>query len=123
MELTDQQWEAIKPHLPGHELTAPGPRGGRPWQDARGILNGVLWILRTGAPWADLPRRYPPYQTCHRRYQQWVADGVLARVLRGLAEDLRDHLRRRTIRIFTDRPFQPLPPANIARLRARLRQP
>ena len=36
------------------------------------MLNGLLWILRTGAPWADLPDRYPSYQTCHRRFQQWV---------------------------------------------------
>ncbi|WP_448518267.1 transposase, partial [Rhodoflexus sp.] len=33
---------------------------------------GILWVLRTGAAWKDLPDRYPPYQTCHRRYQQWV---------------------------------------------------
>jgi transposase len=53
-------------------------------------LNGVLWVRRTGAPWHDLPRRYPPYQTCHRRFQAWQRIGVLERVLQGLAEDLRD---------------------------------
>jgi len=35
------------------------------------VLNGILWVLRTGAPWHDLPERYPSYQTCHRRFQQW----------------------------------------------------
>ncbi len=50
----------------------------------------MLWILRTGAQWGDLPGRYPPYQTCHRRYQQWVDEGVMERMLRALAEDLRD---------------------------------
>jgi transposase len=49
-----------------------------------------MWILRTGAPWADLPGRYPPYQTCHRRFQTWVEAGALERMLRRLAEDLRD---------------------------------
>jgi transposase len=90
MELTEEQWEAIRPQFPERELSAPGPQGGRPFQDTRSILDAVLWILRTGAPWADLPRRFPPYQTCHRRYQQWVRDGVMVRILRALAEDLRD---------------------------------
>jgi hypothetical protein len=56
---------------------------------SRPILNGILWVLRTGAPWADLPDRYPAYQTCHRRFQQWSRDGTLPRLLRALAEDLR----------------------------------
>ena len=67
----------------------PGPQGGRPYRDPRDVLNAVLWVLRTGAPWSDLPSRYPPYQTCHRRYQGWVDDGVLHRVLCALAEDLK----------------------------------
>jgi len=90
MELTDEQWDAVRRHLPREELGSPGPKGGRPFQDARSILDGVLWVLRTGAPWADLPSRFPSYQTCHRRYQQWVRTGVLEKLLRGLAEDLRD---------------------------------
>jgi len=53
------------------------------------VLNGILFILRTGAPWADLPERYPPYQTCHRRFQQWVRSGIMRGVLAALAEDLR----------------------------------
>ena len=54
------------------------------------MLNGILWILRTGAPWADLPDRYPSYQTCHRRFQQWVRAGVLRGVLEVLAQALHD---------------------------------
>jgi transposase len=61
---------------------------GRPWRDARAVLNGVLWVLRTGAPWHDLPDRYPPYQTCHRRFQQWRKNGVFRDLLTCLAEDL-----------------------------------
>jgi transposase len=90
MDLRDEQWKAIEPHLPEAERTGPGPQGGRPFSDARAVINGVLWVLRTGAPWADLPRRYPPYQTCHRRFQEWIKDGMLERLLRALAEDLRD---------------------------------
>ena len=72
----------------------PKPRGrtdrrGRPWRDPRDVLNGILWILKTGAPWHDLPHRYPPDQTCHRRYQAWVRAGVLDQLLFALAEDVR----------------------------------
>ena len=49
------------------------------------VLNAVLWILRTGAPWHDLPGQYPPYQTCHRRFQQWQRRGVLRKVLNPLS--------------------------------------
>jgi transposase len=62
---------------------------GRPWQDTRAVPNGVLWVLGTGAQWRELPQKYPPYQTCHRRFQQWgVRAGKLERVLRVLAEEL-----------------------------------
>jgi transposase len=61
---------------------------GSPWQDPRGGLNGILWVLGTGAQWRELPKKYPPYQTCHRRFQQWVREGKLERILRVLAEEL-----------------------------------
>jgi len=86
VDLTEEQWAIVAPLLPRRERRQ--GRRGRPWQDARAVLNGVLWILRTGAPWADLPERYPPYQTCHRRFQQWVRAGTWDRVLRALAADL-----------------------------------
>ena len=89
MDLTEEQWEAIEEFVPRDERLGSGRRGGRPFAHPRAVLDGVLWILRTGAPWADLPRRYPAYQTCHRRFQRWVKAGVLERLLRGLAEDLR----------------------------------
>jgi transposase len=89
MDLTDQQWDVIRPFIPDPEVERTSEKGGRPWRDPRDVLNGILWVLRTGAPWADLPRRYPPPQTCHRRFQKWVKEGVLEAVLKGLAEDLR----------------------------------
>jgi transposase len=82
MDLTDEQWEAIRPHVPGPEKKRTTKAGGRPWRDPRDVLNGTLWVLRTGAPWADLPGRYPPYQTCHRRFQRWVELGVFAWLFR-----------------------------------------
>ena len=85
MHLSDAQWEVMRPLL--REKRRADGRG-RPWRDPRAVLDGVLWILRTGARWRDLPREYPPYQTCHRRFQQWVRAGRLERILRALAEDL-----------------------------------
>jgi len=88
MELTERQWTLLEPLLP--ELPRRDDGRGRPWRSNREVLEGVLWILRTGAPWKDLPGRFPPYQTCHRRYQQWVKDGVLEQILETLARDLQD---------------------------------
>jgi transposase len=88
MDLTDEQWEVLEPLIPD-----PPQREdvrGRLWRDPRDVLNGILWILRTGAPWKDLPERYPPYQSCHRRFQRWIEDGVLGSVLEALAEDLQE---------------------------------
>lgn len=77
MDLTDAQWHAIREHVPGPEKKGTTEVGGRPWRDPQDVLNGILWVLRTGAPWKDLPSRYPPYQTCHRRFQRWIELGVL----------------------------------------------
>jgi len=88
MDLTDEQWSILEPLIPKPRRRADGR--GRPWQDDRQVLNGILWILRTGAQWRDVPDRYPSPATCHRRFQQWVRTGVLERILQALAEDLRD---------------------------------
>jgi transposase len=86
MDLTDAQWAILAPLLPTPRVRR--DKRGRPWRDPRDVLNGILWILRTGAPWKDLPDRYPSYQTCHRRFQTWVDRGTLRRVLKALATDL-----------------------------------
>ena len=86
-ELTDQQWKILAPLIPEPAKRRDGR--GRPWKERRTVLNGILWVFRTGAPWADLPDRYPSYQTCHRRFQQWVRSGVMRGVLEALAADLR----------------------------------
>lgn len=88
MDLTDEQWSILQPLIPDPPKRADGK--GRPWRDSRDIMNAILWVLRTGACWYDLPDRYPPYQTCHRRFQQWVRSGVFERILQALAADLRE---------------------------------
>ena len=85
MELTNEQWTRIQPIIASlAEKKIPRGRRGR---DPREVLNGILWILRRGAPWKDLPARYPPYQTCHRRFQQWVKEGIFRRIAIELVEN------------------------------------
>jgi len=62
-------------------------RPGSALESRRSVINGILWVLvlRTGAPWADLPDRYPSFQTCHRRFQQWVRSGVMTKIMTDLA--------------------------------------
>lgn len=86
MELTDDQWQLIKTLIPEPHRREDGR--GRPWRGNREVLEGILWIGRTGAPWKDMPKEFPPYQTCHRRMQQWVQNGTFEKVLVALAKDL-----------------------------------
>jgi transposase len=81
-EVSHDEWAVLEPLL---RFRQRADGRGRPPQDTRAVLNGILWILRTGAQWRELPKKYPPYQTCHRRFQQWVRSGQLNKVLRALA--------------------------------------
>jgi transposase len=76
-ELTDFEWKVIEPLLPNK------PRG-VPRVDDRRVLNGILWILGTGAPWHALPKEFGPYQTCHGRFVLWRKAGVWDRLLTAL---------------------------------------
>lgn len=78
-ELTDEQWELIESVLPKRTATT----GRRP-RDQRQMLNGILWVLRTGAPWRDLPERFGPWQTVYDYYRHWRDDGTFNRVLQKL---------------------------------------
>jgi transposase len=75
-ELTDAEWERLAPLLPPER-----PQVGRPNKEHRGIINGILWKLRTGAPWRDLPERYGPWETVATRFRRWRLAGVWDRVL------------------------------------------
>ncbi len=81
-ELSEAQWERIAPLLPG-KAGDPG-RSGR---DNRLFVNGVLWVLRSGARWSDLPERYGRAKSVHKRFTRWSRAGVWARVFGLLAAD------------------------------------
>ena len=104
-DLSNAQWEILNALLP--EPTPRRDGRGRPWKDRRAVLNGILWVLRTGAPWADVPDRYPSYQTCHRRFQQWVRSGVMKGVLEALALDLKARGALDVREAFIDGSFAP----------------
>jgi transposase len=73
-DLTEKEWQAIKPHLPNK------PRG-VPRVDDRRVLNGIFWVLRSGAFWADLPERYGPPTTIYNRFNRWRKAGVWDRLM------------------------------------------
>ncbi len=103
MDLTDEQWVVLEPVIGQMPRRADGR--GRPWRASRDVLNGILWILRSGAQWAELPAEYPPYQTCHRRFQRWVCDGTLERLLDALARDLKERGKLDLSECFIDGTF------------------
>jgi len=78
-ELTDTQWAALEPHFPPQRAAT-----GRPAKDHRLIVEAILWRLRTGAPWRDLPERSGPWQSVYTRFRRWQQAGVWARVLTAL---------------------------------------
>jgi len=86
MDITEPQWALLAPLIPKDHVAGEGR--GRPARSSRDVLNGILWVLRTGAPWHDLPARYPPYQTCHHRFTDWVESRVIEEILRTLLLDL-----------------------------------
>ncbi len=83
--LTDGQWQRVAPHLPEHP---PSPKGGRPRADDRECLEGILWLLRTGARWQDIPVDLPSGSTCWRRLQEWATEDVLEQVQAVLIDEL-----------------------------------
>jgi transposase len=77
-ELSDYEWTAIKPMLPNK------PRGVRRVNDRR-VLNGIFWVLRSGAPWRDLPEKYGPRTTSYNRFVRWRRAGVWDQIMDALA--------------------------------------
>ena len=84
-DLTDEEWAVIEPLLPARVRGA--KRG-----DDRKVLNGIFYILRTGAPWRDLPERYGPRTTVYNRYVRWGRKGVWKGVFDALAQEVKDSL-------------------------------
>jgi transposase len=81
-ELIEKQWQKLKEHLPPQK-----PETGRPADDHRKIINGILWKLRTGAPWRDIPERYGSWSTIHSRFRRWRDAGVWDRILSELQSE------------------------------------
>ncbi|MEC5405593.1 transposase [Paraburkholderia sp. MPAMCS5] len=81
-DINDEEWQRIAPLLP--ELRPRSELRGRPLANTRSVLNGVLWVMYSGATWSAMPRKYPSYQTCHRRFKAWYESGVLKRVTEQL---------------------------------------
>lgn len=75
-DLTDEQWDLVDPLIPRKEA-----RTGRPPNDRRLMLNGIFWILHTGAPWRDLPERFGACKSVHRYFSDWRKSGVFAGII------------------------------------------
>jgi transposase len=85
-ELTDDGWERIASLLPAQG------RGGK-WADHRTVLNGMFWVLNSGAQWRDMPERYGEWETVYGRYRRWTREGLFDRILRRLHVTLDEHGR------------------------------
>jgi transposase len=99
--LSDEQWKKIEPLLPQ------SVRRGRPWADNRRVLEGILWVLKTGARWRDLPPEYPSPSTCWRRLQLWEEQDVWLDVWRQFLAELDARGRLDWNESFVDGSFAP----------------
>jgi hypothetical protein len=80
--LTDEQWVLLRP------LLRPQRDGvGRPPNDHRTVLGGILWVARTGSSWREMPEEYGKWETAYRRYELWTKQGLWQRILRVLGEE------------------------------------
>lgn len=82
VRLTSAQWQRLEPLLPG-----PSKKGGRPPKSHKVVIEALVWILRTGAPWRDMPSAYGPWKTIYTRFSRWSDSGVLARLFEALARE------------------------------------
>lgn len=83
-DLTEEQWKRIQPLLP---LENTGKKG-RPRKDDRIMLNGMLWMNRSGAQWRQLPKCYGPWQSVYSRFAKWQKDGVWESIFSELSKDV-----------------------------------
>jgi hypothetical protein len=86
LELTDGRWARIAPLLPPQR-----PPTGRPNRDHRTIVAGILWVMRTGSAWRDLPAHFGPWETVHSRYTRWRHAGIWQHILDALDQETAPH--------------------------------
>jgi transposase len=103
-KLTDERWEKIATLLPKSKT---GKKGGRPRADNRKVFEGILWILRTGAPWGELPKEYASASTCWRRLKEWEEQEVWLRAWRALLSELDKNEQLDWSEAFVDGSFAP----------------
>ena len=103
-ELTDEQWAHIAPLLPEPKAS---PKGGPKPIANRPVFEGILWVLRSGARWQDLPERYPSPSTCWRRLRAWEIDGVWLKAWRALLGQLDEQGQQDWSETFADGSFAP----------------
>jgi len=102
--LTDAQWEKIQPLLPKRPKR---PQGGRPPANDRKVLEGILWILRSGARWQDLPDEFPHPSTCWRRLRNWEEQDIWLNIWRAFLNELNEHQQLNWSESFLDGSFAP----------------
>ena len=102
--LTDAQWQKIEPLLPRPKRN---PKGGRPPADTRLVLEGILWILKSGARWRDLPERFPSPATCWRRLRDWEDADIWLTIWRAFLTELDEEGRINWAEVFADGTFSP----------------
>ncbi|MGE0971699.1 IS5 family transposase [Klebsiella sp. WOUb02] len=83
-DIPDEAWTIIQPFLPAASAS---PQAGRPWAEHRMIINGMFWVLCSGAPWRDLPERYGPWKTVYNRFNRWSKSGVINIIFNKLLSD------------------------------------
>lgn len=103
-ELSDEQWAIVAPLIPPAAPRADERRKPKEQID-RAILNGILWVLRTGAAWRDLPKRFPPGLTCFRRFSRWIKTGAMRQILEALAQQLEQDAQIDLAECFVDGTF------------------
>lgn len=102
--LTDEQWEMVKPFNPEVPTTR---RGGRPRADDQACFEGILWVLRSGARWKDLPDWYPSPSTCWRRLAEWEGAGVFVDMWHAFIDELDEQGCINWDEVFMDGSFAP----------------
>ena len=106
-DLTDVQWSGVEKYLPKRKKPwrKKDRKGGRPTADDRTCFNGILWILWTGAPWSELPKRYGSKSTVHDRLHKWTNDGTLEKIWRAFLAQLNEKQQIRWNECFVDGTF------------------